>query len=619
MEKLNITAPSDNSLNLAKIEQVFPSCITEFIDKEGKLRKGIDFEKLKLELSSSNDLIEEKAERYQFTWPDKNKAICLANSPINKTLRPCKEESLNFDTTENIYIEGDNLEVLKLLRETYLGKIKMIYIDPPYNTGNDFIYKDNFTQSVEEYGVNSGQVSDEGERLVSNTESNGRFHTDWLNMIYPRLKVARDLLTDDGVIFISIDDNEVDNLRKICNEIFGETNNELLIWNKESEGSSGTLKSVTTTRRIHEYILCSFKSKKKTQYLKVHEALKGRENEFQTANLAVNQENEKINHPNYFTITNPFGDKFTNQWKWGKDEINRLIKENLIYWGSDGHKKPRLIIPTDERRTTFLLSILEYGGTTTGRKDFEQLMGSVEFSYPKPIILIKKLIETATKKDSLVLDFFSGSATTAHAIMQLNSEDGGNRKFIMVQLPEKTSGNSEAFKAGYKTICDIGKERIRRAGKKIIENLTNTGSSENTTPPTTDIGFRVFKLDSSNMEDVGISPNDINPEIDLFADNIKANRSSLDLLIQVMLQFGIELSTKIETKNINSKDVFFVNNNYLIACFDENIDESIIIEIAKLKPLYFVMRDSSVAADNVIDNFEQIFNEVSESTRRYII
>jgi adenine-specific DNA-methyltransferase len=394
----------------------------------------------------------------ELIWNGKEQAIKESELPTNKKLITCEEESKDFDTTQNLYIEGDNLDALKLLKKEYQNKIKMIYIDPPYNTGNKFIYADNLS------------------------------HTDWLNMIYPRLKLARDLLTDDGVIFISIDDNEQANLKKVCDEIFGEGNVDFLIWNKEASGASGTLKQISTTRRIHEYILCVFKNFQNTTFNKIKEPLKGKESELQTANLAVNLDMERKDHPNYFTIINPHGDSFTRQWKWDQNKIKELIKENLIYWGSDGHKQPRLIIPTDERRTTFLLSILNYGGTTIGRKDFEDLFNSnVNFSYPKPIILLMKLVETAAEKNSLILDFFSGSATTAHAVMKLNAEDGGNRKFIMVQLQEECAETSEAYKAGFKNICEIGKERIRRAGQKIKDESPLTTQN-------LDVGFRVLKI-----------------------------------------------------------------------------------------------------------------------------
>ncbi len=613
MDKLKMQSHNVTGSNTEKIAQLFPNCVTERLGKDGKPELAIDFEKLRAELS--NEIITEGEERYQFTWPDKRASVRLANTPTTMTLRPYREESVDFDNTQNLYIEGDNLDVLKVLRETYLGKVKMIYIDPPYNTGNDFVYNDDFAQGKDDFEQSSGLFDEEDnqtiDRMQRNTESNGRFHTDWLNMIYPRLKVARDLLTEDGVIFISIDDNEVENLKKICNEIFGVNNIETLIWNKEAEGSSGTLKSTKTTRRIHEYILCVFKNYKQVQFEKIHEALKGRENEFQTANLAVNIENERNDHPNYFTITNPNGDSFTRQWKWSMNEIKELIEQELIYWGSDGHKQPRLIIPTDERRTTYLLSILNYGGTTIGRKDFEILMGDkLEFPYPKPIILLRKIIETATFNNSFILDFFSGSATTAHAVMKLNAEDGGNRKFIMVQLPEVTDEKSEAYKAGYKNICEIGKERIRRAGRKIKDEL---GVRNEELGIKLDVGFRVLKLDTSNMEDVYYTPQEFSLET-LFNENVKEDRTNEDLLFQVMLDLGIELSAKIESKQIAGKNVHFVDDNYLVACFDAEVNETTITEIAKLQPIYFVMRDASAANDNVIDNFEQIFKHYSPDT-----
>lgn len=528
MKKMKLESVDSTAQNIEKIAELFPNCITETKDKNGNLKKAINFDLLKQDLSK--DIVEGK-ECYEFTWVGKKESIIEANRPIRKTLRPCKEESVNWDSTENLYIEGDNLEVLKLLQESYLGKVKMIYIDPPYNTGNDFIYNDDFKVSKDEFENESGIIDDLGNRFVKNTDTNGRFHSDWCSMIYSRLMVARNLLNDDGVILISIDNNEVDNLLKITKEIYGDSNVEVLIWNKESEGSSGTLKATKTTRRIHEYIICAYKNYNSVQFNKIHEALKGRENELQTANLAVNIDNEKTTHENYFTITNPSGENFTRQWKWGKEEINRLISENLIYWGSDGHKQPRLIIPTDERRTTFLLSILNYGGTTVGRKDFESLMGSeIEFSYPKPIILLSKLLQTATKSEDIILDFFSGSATTAEAVIRLNVNENSNRKFIMVQLQEPCDEKSEAFKAGYKNICEIGKERIRRAAKKIAEDKPNAKF---------DGGFRVFKVDDSNMKDIYYAPADYSQSLlDAFESNIKEDRTDLDLFFGCILDWG---------------------------------------------------------------------------------
>lgn len=599
---------------LKKLIEIFPNIVTETIDEDGNVVRAIDKDILEQEISSK--VVEGREERYQFTWPDKKQSILAANAPISKTLRPCRDESKNFDTTENLYIEGDNLEVLKLLQETYLGEIKMIYIDPPYNTGNDFVYNDDFKQTTDGYLEDSGQYDDEGNRLEVNLESNGRFHTDWLNMIYPRLKLARDLLSDDGVITISIDDNEVSNLKKICIDLFGEDNVETAIWNKEAEGSSGTLKQIFTFRRIHEYIIFAYKNRKNTQFYKINEALKGRENDFQTANLAVNLANEKKDHVNYFTITNPSGDTFTRQWKWSKERIEELIEEDLIFWGSDGRKQPRLIVPTDERRKTFLLSILNYGGTTVGRKDFELLMGKdIEFSYPKPVILLKKIINSITNSNDIILDFFSGSATTAEAVMQLNAEDGGNRKFIMVQLPEQTDEKSQAYKAGYKNICEIGKERIRRAGEKILEE-----NKEKENIDKLDVGFRVLKTDSSNMKDVYYSPENTEQSfLDSLEDNIKEDRTQEDLLFQVMLDLGVPLSSNIEVEQIEDAKVFKVEDRFLVACFDGAISDEVVRQIADMKPFYAVFIDMSMKNDSVAVNFEQIFESVSTETIRKVL
>lgn len=600
--------------NLKKLIEIFPNIVTETIDEDGNVVRAIDKDMLEQEISTK--VVEGREERYQFTWPDKKQSILAANAPISKTLRPCREESKNFDTTENLYIEGDNLEVLKLLQETYLGEIKMIYIDPPYNTGNDFVYNDDFKQTTDGYLEDSGQYDDEGNRLEVNLESNGRFHTDWLNMIYPRLKLARDLLSDDGVITISIDDNEVSNLKKICIDLFGEDNVETAIWNKEAEGSSGTLKQIFTFRRIHEYIIFAYKNRKNTQFYKINEALKGRENDFQTANLAVNLANEKKDHVNYFTITNPSGDTFTRQWKWSKERIEELIEEDLIFWGSDGRKQPRLIVPTDERRKTFLLSILNYGGTTVGRKDFELLMGKdIEFSYPKPVILLKKIINSITNSNDIILDFFSGSATTADAVMQLNAEDGGNRKYIMVQLSEQTDEKSEAYKAGYKNICEIGKERIRRAGEKILEENKDKENIDKL-----DVGFRVLKTDSSNMKDVYYSPENTEQSfLDNLEDNIKEDRTQEDLLFQVMLDLGVPLSSTIEVEQIEDAKVFKVEDRFLVACFDGAISDDVVKQIADMKPFYAVFRDISMKNDSVAVNFEQIFESISPETIRKVL
>ena len=609
MDKMRMESVDMNAKNIDEIGELFPNCITEAMDENGKLKKAINFELLRQMLS---DDVVEGDEAYEFTWAGKKASIVEANKPIRKTLRPYKDESVDWDDTENIYIEGDNLKVLKLLQENYLGKVKMIYIDPPYNTGNDFIYADNFTRSQYKENEQMGMYDENENHLFKNSDTNGRYHSDWCTMMYSRIFLARNLLKDDGIIFISVDDNEIANLQKLCSEIFGDKNIEILVWNKEAEGSSGTLKQVTTTRRIHEYVVCAFRNINATKFYKIHEALKGKEHELQTANLAVNADKEKNTHVNYFTITNPSGEKFTRQWKWGKEEINRLIKEDLIYWGSDGHKQPRLIIPTDERRTTFLLSILNYGGTTVGRKDFEELLGTnIEFSYPKPVILLKKLIGTCCDDNDIILDFFSGSATTAHAVMQLNAEDGGNRKYIMVQLPEKTDEKSEAYKAGYKNICEIGKERIRRAAKKIAEENPDAKF---------DGGFRVFKVDESNMTDVYYSPAEYAQEqLSMFESNIKPDRTDLDLLFGCLLEWGLPLSLPYSSEKIDGYTVHNYNDGDLIACFDENVPDSVIKEIAKKQPLRAVFRDSSFADSPSKINVGEIFKMMAPDTRIKVI
>ncbi len=600
--------------NIKKLAQLFPSAV-----KDGQL----DVNALKEELGTFEEVGKEK---YEFTWSGKQNAKKIAQQDVfGKTLKFCPEKSKNADTTENIYIEGDNLEALKLLRQNYYNSIKMIYIDPPYNTGNDFVYNDDYSMSQEESDIAEGVVDELGERYTKNQKSTNRFHAKWLNEMYPRLKLAKDLLTDDGVIFISMDDNEIDNLKKLCNEIFGDDNVEMLVWNKEAEGSSGTLKQVTTTRRIHEYIVCAFKNIGTTQFFKIHEALKGKENEFQTANLAVNADKEKTEHPNYFTIMNPSGECFTRQWKWSKPEIDRLISENLIYWGSDGHKQPRLIIPTDERRTTFLLSILNYGGTTVGRKDFENLLGTeIEFSYPKPVILLKKLIGTACSHNDQILDFFSGSATTAHAVMQLNAEDGGNRKFIMVQLEEKTDEKSEAHKAGYKTICEIGEERIRRAGDKIAEEcqakideyksklevLANNPNGkgipveEDEPYPIPDIGFKVFEIANTNIKWNELELKDEQIDFANLSNNpdqvdFKQGTKDIDVVYEIMLrQKNIPLSSKIEVLDEIGSRTYLYADSYLV-CLETQVTNEMIDKLASLDPTPFkyIFRDSAFKDD----------------------
>lgn len=660
--------------NIAKIARLFPNCVTEAKDENGEITKKIDFDMLKQELS--NTLVEGREERYQFTWPDKKQAILTANAPINKTLRPCREESVNFDETENLYIEGDNLEVLKLLQETYLGKIKMIYIDPPYNTGNDFVYNDDFSQDADAYMSNSGQTDEEGKQLVDNytrnTESNGRFHTDWLNMIYPRLKLAKDLLSDDGVIFISIDDNEQSNLEKICNEIFGNENFQgMFIIN-----ASPSAIDYGNMAKMHEYALMYSKNALEVSTNQLQE--KDKVFKFTddrggfiiyplyNGNVAFNpQTRPNLYYPFYLNPNKNLDNGFfeiglekrnnwievfpvvskkegiPRVWRWGKDKAKENLNKEIVGYKNEEGEYRIVQKYRGDKKTIRSLLLENNVSSRRGTAEVQNLFENKIFSFPKPVDLVKLFSTVGANNDSLILDFFSGSATTAHAVMQLNAEDGGNRKFIMVQLPEPCDEKSEAYKAGYKNICEIGKERIRRAGRKIAESTIQMGGGmedslfENslTTSAKTplgvsnpcdnkklDIGFRVLKCDTSNMEDVYYTPDHFDKN-DLFKSNIKSDRTPEDLLFQVMLDLGIMLSSKIQTKHIDGKTVYCVEGNYLMACFDDTVDEATITEIAKEKPYYFVMRDpaNSKDGDSLITNFEQIFTTYSPETVRKIL
>ena len=620
MNKMKMQSLDVISSNIIKIAQLFPQCVTEHIGKDGKIVRGIDFEKLRDELSA--DVIDEGEERYQFTWPDKKYHAHLANMSTTKTLRPCREESVDFDHTQNLYIEGDNLDVLKVLRETYLGKVKMIYIDPPYNTGNDFVYNDDFSQSIEDYQVISGQADEEGNRLVANVETNGRFHTDWLNMLFPRLKVAKDFIADNGCIFISIDDHEIENLKKICNEIFGERNFvATIVWQRTYAPIS--LKKFFS--ESHEYCLvyCRDIEKFSMNLLprsdKQNKDYKNPDNDprgaWKVGNCTVGPAIEKQIYP----IIGPTGKTFYPPsgycWRFTKERFEELRKDNRIWFGPEGSgaPTPKLFLSEVQNGVTpmTLWTFDEVGHSQEATRELRNLMERSVFTNPKPLRYMNRLLTLGGDKDSIIIDFFSGSATTAHAVMQLNAEDGGNRKFIMVQLPEKTDEKSEAYKAGYKNICEIGKERIRRAGRKIKEEAGLQGQD-------LDIGFRVLKLDSSNMKDVYYTPKEFT-EQDLFADNVKEDRTPEDLLFQVMLDLGVKLSATIEQRTMDGKQVFFVDGNYLVACFDTDITEDTIKEIARLKPLYFVMRDSSLASDSMADNFDQLFETYSKDTVRRII
>ena len=635
MDKLKMHSLDGVERNIELIGKLFPNAITEVMC-DGKVEHAIDFDVLRQELSDS--IVEGREERYQFTWPDKKKAMLAANAPITATLRPVAADSVGKDGTpggfdsENLYIEGDNLEVLKLLQETYLGKVKMIYIDPPYNTGNDFVYEDDFAQSTEDYMGNSGQYDEEGNRMVTNTESNGRFHTDWLNMIYPRLKLAKDLLAEDGVIFISIDDGEAANLLKVCNDIFGESNFVAdLIWQKKFSRSN----DATYFSTMHDHILCYCKSNIMQNENGWRIGLLPRDGEI--PNGYANPDNDprgvwtsvilsaksgsdsllyEIQTPSGRKVLPPSG----RYWSCSKDTFEKWKADGRIWFGSNGDGTPRKKTFLSEvqqgLRPNTILFQDSVGNNQEAKQETKALFnGCGVFDGPKPVRLLNVLLKIAnTKDDSIILDFFSGSATTAHAVMRLNAEDGGHRKFIMVQLPEKTDEKSEAYKAGYKNICEIGKERIRRAGRKIKEDAGLTA------PADLDIGFRCLRLDESNMKPVYYTPDEVGQQ-DLFSlvDNVKEDRTPEDLLFQVMQDLGVLLSSPIEVKEIAGKKVFNVADGFLLACFDHDVTEETVKAIAQMKPYYAVFRDSSMANDSVATNFEQIFETYSPDTVRKVL
>ncbi|MDR3217150.1 MAG: site-specific DNA-methyltransferase [Clostridiaceae bacterium] len=697
MEKLKMQSINKVNENVERIAALFPNCITEVVKgykKEGKVydypiegskaivEKAVDFDLLKQELSSF--AVEGGEERYQFTWADKKKSILLANSPISKTLRPCREESVNFDTTKNLYIEGDNLDVLKLLQETYMGKVKMIYIDPPYNTGNDFVYEDDFAISAEEYLERSNATDEDGNRLFQNNDSNGRFHTDWLNMIYPRLKLAKDLLTDDGVIIINMDENEITNLQKICIEIFGSSNDlGTIIWDKRNP--KGDARGISYQ---HEYIVCFAKNKqafldvcdmkrpkknaqtmlnKAVQFFnkinltytfeeanrdyakwvsqqtdltggeKAYNAFDTEGNVFRPVSMAW-PNNKKAPNDYFVPLIHPLSGKAcpipAKGWRNPSSTMKALLNANEILFGNDETTQPRRKYLLKNNMHDNIPSLLYYGGSDS---DLLSSLG-IPFDTPKVVDIVKEHVQSFTNNDSIILDFFSGSATTAHAVMQLNAEDGGNRKFILVQLPEVTDEKSEAAKAGYKNICEIGKERIRRAGAKIANGMgfvTNSlvGATAPGRPPVgnassrasealapTDIGFRVLKTDTSNMEEVFYKPNEVEQSFLVsLTDNIKPDRSPEDLLFQVMLDMGVDLASPIKVETVAGKKVFTVGGDNLICCFDSGVTKEVVTAIAKQKPLYAVFRDSSFADDSTMVSFDQIFATYSPTTERRVI
>ena len=675
MDKLKMQTADMAERNIEILGQMFPNCLTEVKNEEGKIVRAIDFDKLRQELAC--EVVEGAEERYQFTWPDKRAAIRLANAPTNKTLRPCREESVDFDNTENLYIEGDNLEVLKLLRENYLGKVKMIYIDPPYNTGNDFVYNDDFAKSKAEFEAQSGLFDEEGNRMadpmVQNTESNGRFHTDWLNMIYPRLKVAKDLLSDDGVIFISIDDRESDNLIKVCDEIFGASSFVGNIsWQKtysprnDSKGIPAEKESIIIYGRKQGWM-----PKRLPRTEEMNKMYSNPDNDVAPwRNDNAFASDAKTHQGMVYAIQHPFTGELiypynNGHWRYSQEEMLRhmngwceyelrelddakrraeicgieegkvrvgvkgiVLKNSLteskaraeyilqtgpwpkFYFtknGQGGIGRKTYLTEVDGKMVTNLWPHTEVGHTDEAKKELKALFdGDIPFDTPKPVRLIQRIVQISTGEGDTIIDFFSGASTTAHAVMQLNAEDGGNRRFIMVQIPEKTANK-------YGNLCEIGKERIRRAGRKIKEDLGIK----------LDVGFRVLKLDESNMADVYYTPAETPIQttlaFDALVDNIREGRTAEDLLFQVLPECNLPLSSKIEIREIHGKNVFVVEDGYLMACFDKDINESVITAIAKEKPYYFVMCDRSIATDNVADNFDQIFNAYSKETIRRIL
>lgn len=620
MDKIKLESSNIADENFEKLASLFPNVVTETIVND-RVERAIDVEKLKQEINAH--ILSENEERYNFTWPDKRKSVVLANTPTRNTLRACKAESKDFDNTENLYIEGDNLEVLKLLRNTYMGQIKMIYIDPPYNTGKDFVYQDNFYINKEEYKEMSGQFDKEGNRLFENTEANGRFHTDWLNMMYPRLKMARDLLTDDGVIFISIDDNEVSILRKICDEIFGGGN---FIADFIRKTKSTTNDAKTGLNYQHEFLLCYGKNKDKINLLGGEKDLSNYKNPDNDPNGEWISDNPSAKSGSYETGYFPIKNPYTNKedyppegrfWAFSKNTLQQHIDNGRVCFKKEYKDNERGFIYKrylkDLNTTLETFDSLKFTDNKfmnqVATKELKDLELVEYFPYPKGCNFLKEIIIHGSDKNSLILDFFSGSATTAHAVMQLNAEDGGNRKYIMVQLPAETPEDSEARKAGYNTICEIGKERIRRAGEKIKKDYPNANI---------DTGFRVFKLDSSNMEDVyyeaeKFSQQDISKTISY----IKADRSEEDLLFQIILLYGIPLKCKIEIKKVNNRDVYFVDDTYLIVCFEKDIDDNTIEELAKRKPHFMVFNQN--VQDSTLANIKQIFKMISNDTNVKVI
>ena len=611
MEKMRMESLNLTSQNVEKIEAIFPNCITESRDENGELKKSVNFKMLKQMLSE--DIVDGE-ETYEFTWVGKKESIVEANKPIRKTLRPAPGESVDWKNTENLYIEGDNLEVLKLLQESYLGKVKMIYIDPPYNTGNDFIYNDDFKVSNEEYAEESGEYDEEGNRMFKNTDSNGRFHSDWCSMMYSRLLVAKNLLKEDGVIFISIDDNEVENLKKICNEVFGSENFiSQIVWRRtDNQPNIGNIATVK------EYILCYAKVYKNIQLGRLELSEKAKKEYRYSDEKGLFRRGillDKTRGRHSYDIITKTGNILSGPWMKTENDFKKLDEEGMIYWTSGGDEQPYSKIYLNESKGQIPNDFwgIEFGTNQRASLELGKIFGERLFDFSKSVLLLSNLLKIGIGKDDIVLDFFSGSGTTAHATMALNAEDGGSRKFIMVQLPEDTDEKSVAFKSGYKNICEIGKERIRRAGDKIkSENPLLTSNL--------DTGFRVLKVDSSNMKDVYYSPNEISQDfLSSLESNIKEDRTDLDLLFGCLLEWGLPLSLSYKSFEIDGCVVHDYNDGDLIACFEENIQENVMKEIAKLTPLRAVFRDSSFENSAEKINTSEIFKLLSPDTKIKVI
>lgn len=618
-------SPDMTQQNIEKIQALFPNCVTEAKGTDGDLKLVIDFDQLKQELS--NSIVEGPQERYMLNWPGKREALLKANYSIAKTLRPSYEESVNFDTTENLFIEGDNIDALKLLQESYLGKVKLIYIDPPYNTGSDLIYDDDFSDTTENFFLKSNQVDQSGKKLFANTEANGRFHSDWLTMIYPRIKLARNLLKEDGVIFISIDDGELENLKKICGEIFGEQNFIAnIIWQKKTSPDARMNISAA-----HDHILVYAKNAMLSElaYLPFEEERKksfsnpDNDPRGDWASVDLTGQTGRAPKSQFYSITTPSGQEMPPPegrcWALAESTFKSLVKDNRIWFGKNGDNRPRLkkfLSESNGTRPWTWWDNKAVGHNQEASQEVKELFdGQSVFDNPKPVRLLQRIIQLSTNEDSIVLDFFSGSATTAHSTMLQNSIDGKNRKFILIQLPQEIEKGSNDFKSssialkfGFKTISDISKERIRRAGARVLEDNCHKDWNK-------DVGFRVLKVDSSNMADVYYSPDQFTQgSLDLLVDNIKADRTDEDLLFQVLLDWGVDLTLPIRKKTIQGKTVFFVDDDALVACFDLRINEALIKELAIKEPLRVVFRDDGFESDAVKINAEQIFKQVSPLT-----